>query len=77
MVTQIKLSDEMEAAYMRTTHTVLKRLCDKGLFQNQKGTVTSLTPRSQFYSMQSQRFVEDAFGGSLLAFIATFTKTAH
>lgn len=73
----VKLAAEAFTWKRTTTHTVLKRLCDKGLFQNQKGTVTSLTPRSQFYSMQSQRFVEDAFGGSLLAFIATFTKTAH
>jgi BlaI family penicillinase repressor len=73
----VKLAAEAFTWKRTTTHTVLKRLCDKGLFQNQKGTVTSLIPRSQFYSMQSQRFVEDAFGGSLLAFIATFTKTAH
>ncbi len=57
-----------------TTHTVLKRLCDKGLFENNKGTVTSLISRSQFYSIQSKKFVEDTFDGSLPAFIAAFTK---
>ncbi len=57
-----------------TTHTVIKRLCDKGLFRNEKGTVTSVISRERFYSMQSRQFVEDSFDGSLPAFIAAFTK---
>lgn len=57
-----------------TTHTVIKRLCEKGLFQNNKGTVTSIISRSQFYSMQSRKFVEDTFDGSLPAFITAFTR---
>lgn len=56
-----------------TTYTVLKRLCDKGLFQNNKGTVTSLISREEFYALQSQKFVEDTFNGSLPAFLAAFT----
>ena len=55
-----------------TTYTVLKRLCDRGLFQNQGGTVTSLVSREEFYALQSERFVEDTFGGSLPAFLAAF-----
>ena len=31
-----------------TTYTILKRLCDRGLFQNQNGTVTSLVSRQNF-----------------------------
>ena len=56
-----------------TTYTVLKRLCDKGLFQNEKGTVTSLLSREEFYALQSERFVEETFRGSLPAFLAAFT----
>ena len=56
-----------------TTYTVLKKLCDRGIFQNQGGTVSSLISRSEYYSMQSERFVEDTFEGSLPAFIAAFT----
>ena len=55
-----------------TTYTVLKRLCDRGLFQNQGGMVTSLVSREAFLSRQSERFVEDTFGGSLPAFLAAF-----
>jgi len=56
-----------------TTYTVLKRLCDRGLFCNEKGTVNVLLTREQFYAMQSERFVEDAFSGSLPAFVAAFS----
>ena len=57
-----------------TTFTVLRRLCEKGIFINEKGTVRSLISRQDFYSMQSEKFVEDTFGGSLPAFLAAFTK---
>ncbi len=56
-----------------TTFTVLKRLCEKGIFQNEKGTVTSVLSRRDFYSMQSQKYVEETFEGSLPAFLAAFT----
>ena len=55
-----------------TTYTVLKRLCDKGLFQNQGGTVTALVSREEFYARQSEQYVQDAFHGSLPAFLAAF-----
>lgn len=60
-----------------TTHTVIKRLCEKGLFVNNKGTVTSLMSREQFYAKQSRQFVEDSFDGSLPAFLAAFTKNSR
>lgn len=56
-----------------TTYTVLKRLCEKGIFQNNKGTVTSLLSREDFYARQSEKFVDETFGGSLPAFLAAFT----
>lgn len=56
-----------------TTYTVLKRLCEKGIFQNNKGTVTSLISKQEFYAAQSEKFVDEAFDGSLPAFLAAFT----
>ena len=64
---------EKELNWKRTTvHTVL--LCDKGLFRNDGGTVTSLLSREEFYGKQSRQFVEDTFDGSLPAFLAAFTR---
>lgn len=57
-----------------TTHTVLRRLCDKGLFQNNNGTVTSLISRQEFYARHSKKYVEETFEGSLPAFLAAFTS---
>ncbi len=73
--TKLAKLSEKELSWKKTTsYTVLKRLCDKGIFQNNKGTVTSIISRKEFYSMQSEKFVEETFGGSLPAFLAAFTS---
>ena len=55
-----------------TTLTVLKRLCERGIFQNKDRIITSLISREEFYAMQSEKFVKDTFEGSLPAFVAAF-----
>ncbi|MDE7416698.1 MAG: BlaI/MecI/CopY family transcriptional regulator [Lachnospiraceae bacterium] len=57
-----------------TTYTMLKRLCQRGIFENDGGTVIVLMPKEKFHQKQSEQFVTETFGGSLPAFIATFTK---
>ena len=56
-----------------TTYTVLKKLCDRGLFENVCGTVKVRKTREEYDSMQSTRFVNETFSGSLPAFLAAFT----
>lgn len=58
-----------------TTYTVLKRLCEKGIFRNEQGSVASVIGREEYYSLRSERFVEDNFKGSLPAFLSAFTKS--
>lgn len=57
-----------------TAFTVLKRLCEKGLFVNNHGTVTSIVSRAEYDSLRSERFISEAFQGSLPAFLAAFTS---
>lgn len=57
-----------------TTYTVLKRLCEKGIFVNQNGYVTSLVSKQQFRAKQSEEFVEEAFMGSLPGFLTAFAS---
>lgn len=57
-----------------TSFTVLKRLCEKGLFVNNHGTVTSIVSRAEYDSARSERFISEAFQGSLPAFLAAFTS---
>ena len=56
-----------------TTYTVLKKLCEQGLFQNDGGMVSVLVSREEFFAMQSEQFVDEHFEGSLPAFVAAFT----
>jgi BlaI family transcriptional regulator, penicillinase repressor len=60
-----------------TTFTVIKRLCDKGIFKKENGLIVENIPRNEFYSMQSKQFVNDKFNGSLPAFVASFANGSH
>ncbi len=57
-----------------TTYTVLRRLCERGIFQNENGMVTSLMSKEDLQSRQSEDFVKEVFNGSIPAFLSAFTK---
>ena len=57
-----------------TTYTVLKKLCQRGIFSNENGTVTSLVSKEDLAAKASESFVDEAFAGSLPAFVAAFTS---
>ena len=58
-----------------TTYTVLKRLCERELFDLTDGTVTARLSREEFYERQSREYVQAAFDGSLPAFVAAFSRS--
>ena len=70
----VKLAEESLGWKKATTYTVRTRLCDRGIFQNEGGTVTSRLSRADYDTAQSQQFVEESFSGSLPAFITAFTR---
>lgn len=66
---------ESELNWKRTTtYTVLKRLCDRGIFHTENSVVSSLISKEDFYAIQSENFVEETFKGSLPAFLAAFSS---
>lgn len=66
---------EKELHWKRTTtYTVLKKLCDRGIFTMQDSTVTALLSKNQFHAIRTEAFVEENFQGSLPAFLAAFTS---
>ncbi len=66
---------EKELSWKRTTtYTVLKKLCERGIFKTENSTVTSLISKDEFHAIQSERFVDETFKGSLPAFIAAFAS---
>lgn len=70
----VKLCEKELEWKKSTTYTVLKRLCQKGLFENRDGTVIPVLTREEWNARQSEEFVEESFGGSLPQFLAAFTR---
>lgn len=65
---------EKELSWKRTTtYTVLKKLCERGIFETKDSVVTVLISKNEFHAIQSEHFVKENFEGSLPAFIAAFT----
>ena len=66
---------EKELNWKRTTtYTVLKKLCERGIFKTENSIVTSLISKKEFCAIQSENFVDETFAGSLPAFIAAFSS---
>ena len=57
-----------------TTYTMLKRLCDRGIFANESGTVVVKISREEFQGAQGELFLQETFGGSLPRFLAAFSR---
>lgn len=57
-----------------TTYTVLRKLCERGIFKNENGVVSSCISKDEFFARQSRQYIDDEFGGSLPAFLAAFTS---
>lgn len=70
----VKLCETELSWKKSTTYTVLKRLCERGLFINEKGMVRSLVSEKEFEANISEQFVEEVFCGSLPRFVAAFTN---
>jgi predicted transcriptional regulator len=69
----IKLCTEKLEWKRTTTYTVLKKLCDKGIFKTENSMVTALISKQEFEGMQSEQFVQETFQGSLPAFLTAFS----
>ena len=70
----VKIAEARLGWKKSTTYTVLRKLCEKGLFQNTDGIVTAMVSREEFGGAKSIQFVDDNFAGSLPSFIAAFSS---
>lgn len=68
----VKLAAEVMQWKKSTTYTMLRRLCERGIFKNENAMVDIVLTRERFYGGQSRKYVEDTFGGSLPRFITSF-----
>ena len=70
----VKLCQEQLGWKRTTTYTVIKRLGERGILQNEDGLVTSLVSKEDAQAREINELVEEKFQGSLPAFIAAFTR---
>ena len=70
----VKLAAQKLQWKKSTTYTVLRRLCEKGIFQNVDGAVSSRLSKQEFSALQSEQFVDETFDGSLPSFVAAFVS---
>lgn len=69
-----KLAEEKLGWAVTTTYTVLKRLCEKGIFKNEKRIVSACMTKEEFIAGRSEKLVDETFQGSLPAFVAAFAS---
>ena len=70
----VKICEEKLEWKKSTTYTMLKRLCQRELFENDNGTVKVIVTKDEFKAAQSEKFVQQTFGGSLPMFLTAFAK---
>ena len=58
-----------------TTYTVIKRLSQRGVLQNEHSVVTSLVSRQQVQTAEIDELIENRFNGSIPSFLAAFTDS--
>lgn len=57
-----------------TTYTMLKRLCERGIFVNENGTVKARMTKEEFQAAQGEEFLAQHFDGSLPIFLVAFSR---
>jgi len=68
----VKIAEHEMKWKKSTTYTVLKKLCEKGIFKNENALVSAVQKKEEFYANQSRNYVDETFGGSLPRFLTAF-----
>jgi len=57
-----------------TTYSMIRKLCERGIMQNEKATVTTLIAREDVQKYEADVFIDRVFDGSVPSFITTFLQ---
>jgi BlaI family penicillinase repressor len=68
----VKLCLEKLGWKKSTTYTVLRKLCERDILQNENAIVTTLIKREEAQKYESEALIEKAFDGSLPQFLTAF-----
>lgn len=70
----VKLCAEEFGWKKSTTYTMLRRLCEHGLFQNVNSIVTSVMSEEQYKAKVAKDMIGDKFEDSIAEMVATVVK---
>jgi predicted transcriptional regulator len=70
----VELAHEKLGWKKSTTYTVIRRLCDRGIIENEDTVVRALVEREQVLRAESAEHIEKFYDGSLKLFFTTFLK---
>lgn len=70
----VKLAAERLGWKKSTTYTVLRKICENGIFQNNDTVVSSLMSREEYARRKGENYLEENYGGSLPKFVAAFLQ---
>ena len=70
----VKLCERAFGWKRTTTYTMLKRLCLRNIFENEKGIVKARMTKEEFLAAQGEQFLEEHFDGSLPKFLTAFSR---
>ena len=70
----VKLAAQRLGWKKSTTYTVLRKICENGIFQNKATVVTSKMSREEYINRKGEQYLEENYNGSLPNFVASFLK---
>lgn len=70
----VQLCNEAFGWKKSTTYTVLKNLCNEGIFKNENAVVTSLVNEDAYLERESTQIVNERFDGSISKFVTAFAN---
>lgn len=70
----VKICNEAFGWKKSTTYTVLKNLCNEGIFRNENTVVTSAVSKEQYLERESTNIVNNRFDGSISKFVTAFAR---
>jgi BlaI family penicillinase repressor len=68
----VRLCQEQLGWKKSTTYTVLRKLCARGILQNEGALVVALVKREEVQRYESEALIDKSFGGSLPTFLTAF-----
>ena len=70
----VKLAAERIGWKKSTTYTVLRKICENEIFQNNDTVVSSLMSKEEYARRKGENYLEENYGGSLPKFVAAFLQ---